>query len=759
MSAWKNMARSLLDSGQQVLLEHEVYQLFTAAGLPVPAHVVVQPGDTVSPQQLSDLGSGRVVLKVLSRRILHKSDLGGVRLVTADSGTVQEALAEMLKEVTAAYGGQNNGEAAEIEGFLVAECVDFPQELGHELLLGARFSREFGPVITFGIGGTDAEFLSARLEAGRGHAIRSATLLDEAGIRRMLRQTMVFERISGKARGRDARIDEAALVNVLLRFRDLVLLLGEASADGRQLEELEINPLVLSRSGQLVPLDGLMRISRALVPAGARPLERIDALLHPQSVALVGVSQKMNVGRIILQNLLDAEFPRDRIHILKPDEEEIAGVRCYPSPDALPEQVDMLVLAVGAGQVPDMLEAICAADCARSVIVIPGGIAEKEGGQAIQARIDAVIAKARTLPGGGPVINGSNCLGVYCRDAGVNTLFIPEYKLPRPASDHVSRTAFFSQSGAFMICRMSRNPGLDPVYAVSYGNQMDLTLGDYLEAMLTDDAVDLVACYAEGFADLDGLKVAATIEQLRDIGKRVLFYKAGRTAEGQSASAGHTASIAGDYETCRQVLLDAGAELVETFEAFERELQLSEDAGPGKEGGSPAIAVVSNAGFECVGIADNVGAAGGRLSMARLTDRTRAALAEAFVTHRLDGLVDVKNPLDLTPMATDKAWSDCLEALLSDPGVDAAVISIVPLTAAMQTLPAGEGHREDVTHESAICARLIELRAGTTTPFVVAIDSGRLYDPMVTLLEKAGIVVFRYADEATRYLRQHLCGA
>jgi len=132
------------------------------------------------------------------------------------------------------------------------------------------------------------------------------------------------------------------------------------------------------------------------------------------------------------------------------------------------------VLAVGAEQVPDELEAIVAADCAETVIVIPGGIAEKEGGQAIQARIDAVLARARALPGGGPVINGSNCLGVYDRDAGVNTLFIPEYKLSRPRrapGKEAGRVALLSQSGAFMICRMSRLADLDPVYAVSYGNQ------------------------------------------------------------------------------------------------------------------------------------------------------------------------------------------------------------------------------------------------------------------------------------------------
>jgi acyl-CoA synthetase (NDP forming) len=311
-----------------------------------------------------------------------------------------------------------------------------------------------------------------------------------------------------------------------------------------------------------------------------------------------------------------------------------------------------------------------------------------------------------------------------------------------------------------MICRMSRLADLDPVYAVSYGNQMDLTLGDYLEALVGDEAVDTVACYVEGFADLDGLKTARLAHALTLAGRRVILYKAGRSAEGQSASAGHTASIAGDYETCRQLLPEVGVELAETFDDFEHRARLARALGPwrGPRGRAARVAVVSNAGFECVGIADNLAAADGRLELAVLAERTRDRLRRAFVTARLDSLVDVRNPLDLTPMATDAAWGECVSALLEDPGVDAAIISIVPLTAAMQTLPVGAGHREDLASPDAIAARLAQLKHEMDTPFVCAVDSGVLFDPLVRQLEGAGIPVFRHADEATRCLRRHLTG-
>lgn len=774
----RRLLEDALAEGRDALLEHEVLDLLEAAGLDTPARLWLPVGALLDEAALAKLPGERVVLKVVSEHVLHKSDVGGVRIVEKTVGAVTAAAAAMLADVPAAWvdwvrrsgkrppqalaeaGDLQGALAASVRGVLLAEFVPYRGEFGRELLLGARATREFGPVLTFGVGGTDAEYYASRLEPGRGHAIRSASLLDRASALAMLRQTAVHERLSGSTRGSVRMVEDDALLGAVEAFASLVRAFDEADDLPVGLAELEINPLVLADDGRLLPLDGLLRLGPRAKPALERPLEKIGALLHPKSVALVGVSTKMNVGRIILQNLLDASFPKEKIFILKPGGGEIAGVKCWPDPASLPEPVDMLVLAVSAEQVPEMLEAICAADCAKSVIVIPGGIAEKEGGEAIQERIDRVIAEARRLPGGGPVINGSNCLGVYDRDAGVNTLFIPEYKLPRPDASKRGRVAYLSQSGAFMICRMSRITELDPTYAVSYGNQMDLTLGDYLEHLQDDPDTDVFACYVEGFADGDGLKVARLVKALRERGKRVLLYKAGRTAEGRSASAGHTASIAGDYETCRQVLSAAGVDLLEIFEDFESRVKLLQAFGAPKTSGAARLAVVSNAGFECVGIADNLSRRvyghDLNLRLAELAPATRERLQAAFVAGRLDTLVDVKNPLDLTPMAGDAVWGECVEALLADPGVDAAIVSIVPLTAAMQTLPAGDGHREDLTRADAIAARLAALRTSAGKPFVVAIDSGRLYDAFAVRLEEAGIPVFRFADQATRFLGRYL---
>jgi acyl-CoA synthetase (NDP forming) len=88
--------------------------------------------------------------------------------------------------------------------------------------------------------------------------------------------------------------------------------------------------------------------------------------------------------------------------------------------------------------------------------------------------------------------------------------------------------------------------------------------------------------------------------------------------------------------------------------------------------------------------------------------------------------------------------------------VDVAVVGIVPLTPALQTLAEGDGHRESVTAAESICQRLPDVAAASTKPVVVVVDSGELFDPMAEALEARGLPVFRAADRAMRVLRRWL---
>jgi len=80
----------------------------------------------------------------------------------------------------------------------------------------------------------------------------------------------------------------------------------------------------------------------------------------------------------------------------------------------------------------------------------------------------------------------------------------------------------------------------------------------------------------------------------------------------------------------------------------------------------------------------------------------------------------------------------------------------VPLTKALQTLPAGEGHAEDLARPGGFAAGVIEIFRSTKKPVVVNVDAGALYDPLADHLERSGIPVFRRADEAVRFLRMYV---
>jgi acyl-CoA synthetase (NDP forming) len=212
--------------------------------------------------------------------------------------------------------------------------------------------------------------------------------------------------------------------------------------------------------------------------------------------------------------------------------------------------------------------------------------------------------------------------------------------------------------------------------------------------------------------------------------------------------------VAGDYAVCRAVLEGAGVFVADTLAEFENAIRILPALG-GKKASGRRVGLLSNAGFECVILADSL-KNGFELELAKLAEPTKARIGEILKPLGIDRLQDVRNPLDLTPVADDAAFAGCAEALLDDPGVDCAVVSPVPMTSALQTLPPGEAHAEDIFNPSSIGRRLVDIFHRTGKPFVVNIDAGALYDPLADMLEEAGVPVFRRSDEALRFLAKFI---
>ncbi|PIE23225.1 MAG: hypothetical protein CSA62_08415 [Planctomycetota bacterium] len=738
LAVLERLSEAARAAGRDVLLEHEGLELLQAVGVRVPEHRLLRSADDLAAIDLERFGPHGVVLKVVSPAILHKSDVGGVRVLAgADRDAIQQAAQDMFERFT----GQ------ELEGLLLCELVKFDKELGGELLLGLRYTEDFGPIVNFGPGGIYTEFLSKSFVPGTGVAILSPENTSKERILPALGRARVTELLLGGLRGQGPRVEPQVLESQLLGFLELA---EKGCPD--YLRELEINPLVLTPSGPMA-LDCLAKLG-APVPSARlpRPVPKIGKLLQPESIGIIGVSSKINPGRIILKNTLRAGFDPKRVTVVKPGSDEIDGCLCVPDLESMPGKVDLFICAVSAEQTPGLIEELVRLDRAESLIVIPGGLEERAESSAIAQRMHQAIRDSRSTASGGPVINGGNCLGVRSRPGGYDTLFIPQFKMPETTGE-VSPVALLSQSGAFAVSQASKIAAVNPKYLVTFGNQSDLTIGDYLEHLKDDQELQLYACYVEGFQPGDGLRFLRAAREITAQGKRVLLYRSGRTSAGAAASASHTASVAGDYEVTRQLAEEAGVTVVEQLADFQELFLLASFLGERKLSGRK-LGAISNAGFECVAIADYLG----DFQLAEFAKETGAKLEELFASCRIQDIVSVHNPLDLTPIMGDEAYDGALRAVLADPGVDLGVLGVVPLTGALQTLPAGEGHREDFTREGGIGPRLVQSFRESKKPFVVVVDAGPMYEPFLNWLIEQRVPCFRTADRALRLLGQWAAG-
>jgi acyl-CoA synthetase (NDP forming) len=118
--------------------------------------------------------------------------------------------------------------------------------------------------------------------------------------------------------------------------------------------------------------------------------------------------------------------------------------------------------------------------------------------------------------------------------------------------------------------------------------------------------------------------------------------------------------------------------------------------------------------------------------------------------------VDVHNPVDATPVTPTEKFVAIARALADDPGVHALVVAGVPATPFFDSLPRGEGHREDVEGEKGLATLLAGFFRSTTKPVVFSVDSGAFYDPLVAAMRRAGLPTFRRVDRATRALARFI---
>ena len=407
----------------------------------------------------------------------------------------------------------------------------------------------------------------------------------------------------------------------------------------------------------LTPTDHSVRQSewreRVATTASLRPL------FHPQAVAVIGASRApQSIGYRLLDALRSNRF-HGRCYAINPHAATIAGLEAYPSLRALPEPVDLAVIAVPKEAVLSVVDD-CAATGVRALVVITAGFAEVgEEGRRLQ---EQVLEKVRQH---GLRMIGPNCFGIVNTDPAVrlNATFTSTF--PRSGS-----IAMSSQSGALGLALLAASERLQLGIStfVSVGNKADVSVNDLLQYWEDDPATNVILLYVESFGNP---RRFAQIARRVSRNKPIVALKAGRTSSGKRAAGSHTAALAANDVAVEALFQQTGILRAETVEdMFALSAGLSEQPLPSGN----RVGILTNAGGPAILCADACEAGG--LEVPELSQHTTTRLA-AF----LPPTAALRNPVDLIASARPEQYAQAITALLESDDIDALIILYIAITA------------------------------------------------------------------------------
>jgi acetate---CoA ligase (ADP-forming) subunit alpha len=443
------------------------------------------------------------------------------------------------------------------------------------------------------------------------------------------------------------------------------------------------------------------------LPAAGSVMQQV---FEPRSVVVVGASRGPGLGRRFIEALQSPGFTGD-VYAVNPNADEILGVKCYPSVEAIGKPIDHAIVATPPGAAAAVVADLGRAGVPVAVMFVAGfdELHTAEG----DTRASELLAAADA---GGVRMIGPNCMGVYSPSVGL---------APFPGmGSAVGDTAFISQSGSLMsmFARESGERGFPASKAISVGNQLDLQAADFLRYLGDDESTSVVGMYVEGARDgrefFDALRATAAR-------KPVVLWKSGRTEGGARAARSHTGALTGSRRIWEAVARQTGAIAAKNAEQM-IDLVVALHMRPMPSGGR--VALVTGPGGPAISAVDALEEAG--LSLAELAPETIERLAEEMNAVG----TSPRNPVDLGLGGAQESFESCARIVGADAGVDGVVI--------IGGGGGGDGGRRFA--ESMVAA---QREAGT--PFAIASSMGPGVDPEVLrMYSEAGIGVFPTADRA-----------
>jgi len=387
-------------------------------------------------------------------------------------------------------------------------------------------------------------------------------------------------------------------------------------------------------------------------------LQSIHAMLHPRSIAILGATERFQYGGRFLNNLLTTGY-QGKLYPINPRRDEIFGVKTYHSIREVPEPVDLAAIIIPAPAVVGALKD-CAEMGAKSAVIISAGFAElgTEEGRARQADLRAVARET------GVRVCGPNCLGLANVSEGIWAT--ATRKIPVETQALKSSMALVSQSGAtcfgpLLTTARDRNVGFR--YIVSSGNEADLEASDYIQYMLEDPEIRVVAALVEGFKD--GAQFIQVAETALQMGKPIVLLKVGRSAVGARAAGSHTAAMTGSDVVQDALFKQKGVIRVDDYDELIETANMFLKAKPPR---GNRVGVVSHSGGIGSLLADKMGEMG--LEMPLLSQKTADEIG-AILGER----GSAANPADVTGFASNESFPSILQSLLSDENIDIQVVA------------------------------------------------------------------------------------
>ncbi len=669
--------------------EWQSKELLKAHAIAVPAQLRAESPREAAAQ--ADKLGYPVVLKGLTPSHVHKSDAGLVALGLRSANEVEVAAGAMADRLHAPL-------AYSVQEMLPA---------GMELLLGARRDHVFGPALLIGMGGTTAELTR---DTNYGLWPRSPEELQ-----RRLQALRTGPLLLDGWRGAEPAVDLDALWRLVESVGELMQLAPEVT-------EVEINPLVVWGSGKGCGVaDARVAV---LPPRGALPVSRASAaaevrgILAPRSLAIIGASGDPGKAGGRLTHYVTMHGYPGRVYYVNPShageaEGWVASVR------DLPEPVDVALIAVPAPRVPAVIAECRAHGIARGIVYASGFADAGENGAALQEALKQASDGFRFI--------GPNTAGVVAQSSRSFLSIGMALEFEEPPRGVIG---LVTQSGAIGGCLAGRcwEKGVGLSHWIVTGNEADLDLADFLEALVEDAGTRVIGTFIESIHD--PARFAEAAQRAFAAGKPVVAYKTGRSDEGQEAVRSHTGLLAGDdalysdfFRRHHVIRVDQLQDLLDVLPMF----------ADGKVPLGDRVAVVSTSGGANSILADALVAAG--LHLPRF--------AEATVT-RLRTLVEqygtISNPVDVTAQVTahPETFADVVEAVLEDADVDAGIILLTT-----NADPPAE----------VMAKGLVALRARAQKPLVVVRMGAEFLAPKaMTVYQEAGVPVLPMPERAARVL-------